>query len=281
MTLSAIILPLLLQVGPDPTAGGIPDYSAEIQDRPPREAQEQAIEPPASWLAECFELIDSDPARAHVQAQLRREGTSGEERILANHCLGLAATRLERWDEALAAFLAARDEVPPGDPRMRARLGAMAANAALATGDAAQALRLLDTAIADARASASGDITAFALIDRARTLVELDDLATAETALAEARELRPDDGEARLLSATLLRRMGRLGEAQQQIEQAARVAPNDPQVGLEAGVIAALDGRDAAARESWLSVLALAPESSEAESARAYLQQLGPAPKVP
>src|SRR3546814_7771823 len=85
MTLSAILLPLLLQVGPDPTAGAIPDYSAEIQDRPPRDQQGQAVEPPATWLAECFELIDTDPARAHVLAQLRREDTSGEERILANH----------------------------------------------------------------------------------------------------------------------------------------------------------------------------------------------------
>lgn len=278
MTPLATALALLLQVGPDPTAGAIPDYSAEIQDRPPREPQEQAIEPPASWLSECFELIDSDPARAHVLAQLRREDTSGEGRILANHCLGLAATRLERWDEALAAFLAARDEVPQDDPRMRARLGAMAANAALATGDGRQALALLDAAIADARTGASGDITALALIDRARVLVTLGELAAAEAALAEARRLRPDDGEARLLSATLLRRLGRLGEAQEQIEQAARLAPEDPQVGLEAGVIAALGGRDEAARASWRSVLEIAPESSEAESARAYLQQLGPAP---
>src|SRR3990167_1473795 len=130
----ATALALLLQVGPNPTAGAIPDYSAEIQDRPPREAQ--AVEPPASWLSDCFELIDYDPARAHVLAQMRRDGTTDEERILANHCLGLAATTLERWDEAMAAFLAARDEVPLDDPRMRARLGAMAANAALATGDA-------------------------------------------------------------------------------------------------------------------------------------------------
>jgi len=275
----ATALALLLQVGPDPTSGAIPDYSAEIQDRPPRDAQ--AAQPPASWLSECFELIDSDPARAHVLAQMRRDGTSGDERILANHCLGLAATGLERWDEAFAAFLAARDEVPREDPRMRARLGAMAANARLAAGDTQGALVLLDEAIADARAGSAGDIAAFALIDRARALVTLGDLAAAEAALAEARVLRPDDGEARLLSAALLRRLGRLAEAQEQIAEAARVAPGDPQVALEAGVIAALGGRDEAARASWQSVLAIAPESSEAESARAYLRQLGPAPDAP
>src|SRR3546814_16749191 len=101
---------------------------------------------------------------------MRRDGTTGEDRILANHCLGLAATKLERWDEARAAFLAARDDVPQDDPRMRARLGAMAANAMLATGDARGALALLDEAIVDARAGSAGDITALALIDRAPIL---------------------------------------------------------------------------------------------------------------
>src|SRR3546814_2572690 len=90
---------------------------------------------------------------------------------------------------------------------MRARLGAMAANAMLATGNTRGALALLDEAIADARAGSAGDIAALAQIDRARILVTLDDTAAAEAALAEARKLRPDAGEARLLSATLLRRL--------------------------------------------------------------------------
>lgn len=276
MMLSAMILALLFQVGPNPALDAYPDQSALVQDRLPREPAEK--DPPASWLSQCFELIDSDPARAHVQAQLRRDATSGEERVLANHCLGLAATRLERWSEAKAAFLAARDEVAAGDLRMHARLGAMAANAVLATGDVHGALALLDSAIADARAGASGDLVALAQIDRARALVTLGDLPLAEIALAEARQLRPDDGEARLLSAALLRRMGRLAQAQEQIEAAARIAPGDPQVGLEAGVIAALGGRNPAARESWQSVIALAPESNEADTARNYLEQLGTGP---
>src|SRR3546814_8547172 len=83
---------------PDPTAGAIPDYSAEIQDRPPREAQ--AIEPPASWLSDCFELIDSDPARAHVLAQRSEEHTSELQSIMrisyAVFCLITKTTELKK-----------------------------------------------------------------------------------------------------------------------------------------------------------------------------------------
>ncbi|MFN7159929.1 MAG: SAM-dependent methyltransferase [Erythrobacter cryptus] len=52
--------------------------------------------------------------------------------------------------------------------------------------------------------------------------------------------------------------------------------PGDPLVGLEAGVIAMLGGREAAARASWQSVLVLAADGPAAETARAYLAQLGP-----
>ena len=279
MIIASLILPLMLQVGPDPASGGVPDHSALVQERPPRE--ENPLNPQASWLAQCLDLIDQDPARAHVQAQVERERTVGDDRVLANHCLGLASTKLERWREAEAAFLAARDEVPDGDRRLRARLGAMAANAAMAVDEPQRGLLLLDVALADARASSAGDMTAFILIDRARALVNLGQLEDAEISLAEAGQLRPDDGEARLLSATLLRRLGKLGEAQEQIEEAARIDPLDPQVGLEAGVIAVLDQREDAARESWQSVLAIAPESAEAQIARDYLDQLGPASPAP
>lgn len=275
MIIASLLLPLMLQVGPDPASGGVPDHSALVQDRPPREVP--VAEPEPSWLAECFELIDQDPARAHVRAQVERERTEGNERVLANHCLGLAATKLERWREAEAAFLAARDEVPEDDLRLRARMGAMAANAAMAVDEPRRALLILNAALVDARASSAGDMTAFILIDRARALVNIGQLEDAEVSLAEARQLRPDDGEARLLAATLLRRLGRLDEAQEQIEEAARIDPLNPQVGLEAGVIAVLDRRDDAARASWQSVIAMAPDGPEAKIARGYLEQLGPA----
>jgi Flp pilus assembly protein TadD len=45
--------------------------------------------------------------------------------------------------------------------------------------------------------------------------------------------------------------MGHLADAQTQIQTAARLTPLDPEVGLEAGVIAMLSGHEDAARKSW------------------------------
>jgi Flp pilus assembly protein TadD len=113
--------------------------------------------------------------------------------------------------------------------------------------------------------------------DRSRALVALGRNADAVTALQEAHRLAPEDAEGWLLSATLARRDKDLPRAQRDIEVAARLAPLDPAIGIEAGVIAVLDGRDEAARRSWESVVKAAPDSDEAKVAKGYLEQLGPA----
>jgi hypothetical protein len=70
--------------------------------------------------------------------------------------------------------------------------------------------------------------------------------------------------------------MGKLADAQEQVEEAARLDPTAPAIGLEAGVIAILDGREEAARSSWQSVIDLSPGTEFATSAQSYLDQLGP-----
>lgn len=275
MTLSALLLPLLLQVGPNPTTGAIPDYSAEVQDRPPREVvQPVTARATPTWLEECFELVDSDPARAHSKAQIRRDESTGEERVLANHCFGLAATRLERWDEAQTAFIAARDGAPAEDRAFRARVGAMAGNAAMPTGDLVRAMALFDQAEVDARASMAKDMIALIDIDKARVLVALEREAEAEPLLEEASALIPASGEAPLLLATLYRRQDKLLEAAAAIAEAQAREPQSPAIGLEAGVIAILSDRESDARANWQSVIANDPESAEAELARGYLAQI-------
>jgi tetratricopeptide (TPR) repeat protein len=276
MFLTATLLPLMLQAGLDPTRGGVPDYSADIQDRPPRELSIIDAPQPTSWLAQCLDQLEDEPTRAHVQAQIRRDTTNGQDRVLANHCLGLASTELGRWEEARAAFTAARQETPAEETRLRARFGAMAGNAALVTGDLPGALVLLDAARTDALAAEAGGMQGLIALDRARVLAGLEQLDAAEAALAEARMFQPDDAETRLLSATLLRRMGKLADAQEQVEEAARLDPTAPAIGLEAGVIAILDGREEAARSSWQSVIDLSPGTEFATSAQSYLDQLGP-----
>jgi Flp pilus assembly protein TadD len=102
----------------------------------------------------------------------------------------------------------------------------------------------------------------------------------AEAVLAAARTLDPQSPLTWLLSATLARRLGKLEEAQGFIEIAAALSPNYPEVGLEAGVIAMLQGREDAAAASWRSVIEFEPDGETAATARDYLAQLAE-PAVP
>ena len=157
----------------------------------------------------------------------------------------------------------------------------MAGNAAIADNGAARALATLDSAATDARAARIAPLIGEIEIDRARALVALHREGEAATELTDARANAPDNALGWLLSATLSRRMGHLAEAQVQIETAARLAPNDGEIGLEAGVIAELAGHEETARKSWQSVIDAAPDSEAATHARAYLAQLGPEAKPP
>lgn len=275
MIFASSLLVLALQVGPN-SAG--PDALApadELLNRPPRSVGEDApTNPVSAWLSQCLDLVESDPARAHAQAQIKRNETAGPERVLANHCLGLAATELVLWDDAVDAFNAARDETPGEELRTRARFGTMAGNAALAAGYTGRALALLETAKVDASGSASAPLQAIAASDLARALVaqERPEDALAELEIATA--LAPESPDNWLLKATLLRRLDRLDAAQQAIERAVDLAPTEPQVGLEAGVIAVLSGREDAARQSWQSVIDINPDSPAALVAQEYLAQL-------
>jgi tetratricopeptide (TPR) repeat protein len=278
----SLILALLLQVGPNPLLGGITGDDL-VRDRPPRAGQRQDSprHPSSRWLESCFDLIAQDPARAHTMAQIRRNETTGADRVLANHCLGTAATALERWEDARAAFRAAHDETPATEARTRARFSVLAGNAALAAGDPAGALVLLVEAGSEARAAGSTVLEALAAIDSARALVRLGQEEEALEALETATRLAPANSEGWLLKATLLRRLERLELAEEAIATAAKLAPADPEIGLEAGVIAVLAGDDEAARARWQAVLALAPESPEAAIAKDYLTQLGPPTPAP
>ncbi|MEP3422438.1 MAG: tetratricopeptide repeat protein [Erythrobacter sp.] len=266
-----------LQVGPNPTSISQSDGHTELRDRQPRESGIDAFSDPSSeWLAQCLARLSDDASRAHTMAQIRRNATSGSERVLANHCLGLAATELGLWEDAIVAFGAARDESPTDELRVRARFGTMAGNGAMAAGDAARALPILQQAKSDAQGSASAPLQAIAASDLARALVSLGMHDQALNELDDATRLMPDASEGWLLKATLLRRLDRLDEAQTTIELAGALAPQDGQIGLEAGVIAILSGREDAARQSWQSVIDTQPDSLAAQTAREYLAQIGP-----
>lgn len=277
MIASALAL-LLMQVGPDPSASAFPGLPEELRERERRDRPLPAA--PAAGtsggkLAECVTLATEDAEAASDMAQAWRETAANQlELAQSAHCLGLALVRLDDFAGAQRAFDRATDEVPEGAPAYQARLAAMAGNAAMAQGKPAIAETAFGRAVSFATSAGDAPLSASVAIDRARALVALGRNEEAVAALAGARADDPGSARAWLLSATLSRRLERLGEAREQIAQAALLAPQDPAVGLEAGVIAALAGREDEARRSFESVLSVAPQSDEAARARAYLEQL-------
>ena len=286
--LAKAMTPLLAQVGPfvapgaGPTVPQRPGVEGRDAPRRPARTAAPALPRPPSRLQACLDDAEASPTDAIDDAEQWLTTVKGTTQVEPNWCLGAAHSRRGEWDEAAAAYLAARDAAAPGDYARRARLGGMAGNAALAGKAWARALAALDMAQADAAKSGDARLSGEIAIDRARALVALGRDVEAAKALAEARISAAKNPLAWLLSATLSRRQGKLADAQAQIAAAAILAPTDSEVGLEAGVIAVLAGRDEAARKSWQSVITAAPTSEAATTARSYLAQLGgPASKTP
>jgi len=222
----------------------------------------------------CLEQARVDPTAAILNASTWLGESSGSERAFPHQCLGVAYSRLLRWQAAEEAFLIAHDLALESDHAFRAKLATMAGNAAIAQDQNIGALADFEIALGDAALAGDTRLAGDIQVDRARALVTLERLEEAGGALAIARRDAPQNAEAWLLSATLARRRDQLEIAQSQIETAAALDPENPAVALEAGVIAVLSGRDQGARKSWLSAIELAPDSPEAKTARDYLAQL-------
>lgn len=272
------LIVLLLQVGPAPTVEPISPIPYELQEQRRRtRARENAyveVLTETSRLAQCLTRTRADPGAAAGEAEAWLAAASGAERGDAAQCLGVAQAQLGQASESKATFMLALEATPHSDHRARAIRGALAGGALLTTGDTAGALALLDAARADAETAGHDTVLGQIAIDRAIALVALDRLGEAAAALDTARTTLPDNPQTWLLSATLSRRLGKLEEAQAQIERAEILAPLDPAIDLEAGVVAAMAGRDDVARRSWRSVIDAAPDSEAAATAQAYLDQL-------
>ncbi|MFM6932861.1 MAG: tetratricopeptide repeat protein [Novosphingobium sp.] len=290
MTIFAALLSSTLamaQVGPFtvPNPGGnarVPKPALEGREARPKPVLQpvQPVVRPA--LSNCYALAADDPVAALTSADDDLTVKTGAERNDALGCRAIALLALERFNEAETAFIAARDALDADDARGRAEY--MAGAAIAAEGRAAYTTAIDYSARAKALAKTAEDAQLAGRISRdsAGTLFKLGRKDEAAAALAEARAALPTDPITFTISARAARLSGKLAEAQAFIELAARLDPLDVGIGLEAGLIAAMGGRDDAARKSWRSVIATAPQSAEAEQAKAWIARLdAPAPAPP
>jgi tetratricopeptide (TPR) repeat protein len=228
------------------------------------------ISPEQTRFDACTTLAERDPAQALADAGTWRIAGGG---VSAQQCEGLAYAAQKRWLPAAVAFEAAAREADLKSDGRAATLWVQAGNAALTGNDAAKATKFFDGALA--RGQLTGEALGEAHLDRARARAVLGDMKGARIDLDLTIKHVPADPLGWLLSATLARKMNDLPRAQLDIEEAAKRAPDDASVALEAGNIAILSGRDDAARTAWQAAVKLAPESAPGKAASESLGRLG------
>lgn len=224
----------------------------------------------AARLQDCLDAATQDPAEG---VRFARSWALEGGGFPAAQCNGFAEAQAENWGGAMQAFdAAANDAQKKGALMDAARLWTQAGNAALAGGDPGTARGYFDAALGHGLPDglAKGEI----YLDRARTLVMLNDLPAARKDLDMALAQAGDDPLAWLLSATLARRQEDFARARHDIEEAKKRAADDASVALEDGNIAIVTGDEKAARAAWGRVLTLAPDSDAAKFARDGLTQL-------
>ena len=248
-----------------------------LQQQPRRQDQTQVPKPDVradtateDRFDQCLTQANSDPASGVVTANGWLSASGG---YFARHCLGFAYARQANWPLATSEFEKAASEAgAAGDPMRSANLWAQAGNAALAGEQYLRAISFFDTVIAGG--ALTGQKLGEAHLDKARALVALNRTEDAKAEFAAVHELVPQDPLGWLLSATLARREGDLQTALSHIAEAAKLAPQDADIALEAGNIAVSSGDYAGARTNWQQAVAIAPDGEAAMAAQKYLAQL-------
>ncbi len=249
-TLAVVALLAALPARPPAAAG------AESADR--REA--------AQTYARCLALARDRPAKGLERARTWHDTGGGDP---ARHCAGVALMRLGRYTEA-GRHLADLAKTLSADrgAGMRASALAQAGQAWVLAGKPARA----EAAYSQALKLHGEDVELW--IDRALARFEMADYWRAIDDLNRANELAPGRADVLVFRASAYRHVDAPTMARSDIEQALKRDPDNPEGLLEKGILRRLAGDKKGAREAWLRVIRVAPESSAAESARANLARL-------
>lgn len=215
----------------------------------------------AEDYADCMSRSRKDPDAALARAVSWEAAGGG---LPARHCLASALLELGRLAEAADVLeeLAAEHD---GKPAARSSLLQQAAAARARAGQAGKALFLLG----QARDLAPENATI--LEDRAVLLMSVGQLWEAADHLNVLLDLRPDYGPALVLRASVWRFLETPELARADLERALALDPNDPDALIERGILAYQSGNRSDARKDWMGVILQAPESVQAEAARAHL----------
>ena len=219
--------------------------------------------------AACQASVRRSPQEALAIAN--RWQTSGGG-LFARQCAGLAYVALGQWTTAATVYEQAAQEAERLNDNSAPDFWVQAGNAWLAGGDTSKAVFAFDTALASQ--NITPELRGEARLDRARALVQENNLAAAREDLNRALELVPADPMAWYLSAALALRQNELPRARADIARARQLANDNPEILLLAGTIAGRAGDMAEAERIYRQVAGSAPDTDAGRAAAASLATL-------
>jgi tetratricopeptide (TPR) repeat protein len=214
---------------------------------------------------DCVALTENKPQDAFERARTWRDSNGG---LPAQHCMALAILALGHPVEAAVQLDAVARKTEAGSLAQRAELLDQAGNTWLLAKQPRQA----EDAFSEALKLSPQDATLW--MDRARARALLMDWAGAEADLSAALAFDKTDPEIYVLRSSARRSLGKRLEADADVQAALALNPDFPDALVERGAMKLAGGDRNGARADWIRVLAKAPQSSAAESARARIEAL-------
>lgn len=213
----------------------------------------------------CLAEAERNPADGFEQAMQWRDSTGSNA---ARHCVGVALFYLGQPAAAADRLEQLGLGMKAAAPEIRARILDQAGTAWLAGREPERANAVLTTAIALAPDQADLYVYRAAVLASAANYWEaIDDLN-------KAIDLQPRYGVAFAFRAAAYRYVDSMSLAEEDAEQAVRLAPGLPEAWLERGIVRRLKGDAKGARGDWLQVLVLDADGPAGDTARANIERL-------
>ncbi len=212
----------------------------------------------------CMALAERQAADAFDAALAWRELGGGDA---ADHCIAKALLYLKQYAESAKRFEALAQKVV-AETTFKADLLGHAAQAWMLADDPEHAVDVLNAAL-----GLKPDDPVL-LVDRGFARAELRRYAAAVGDFDRAIEIDPRRAEAFTFRAAARRYLDQMDNAAADAEQALMIDPENPLALLERGIIRRLTGNDAGAREDWLLVIDISPDTQAARTAQTNLQKM-------
>jgi tetratricopeptide (TPR) repeat protein len=236
-------------------------------------AVQAQIQPRSSPASHCLQSINANPAAAIAEAEALYEAGNT---IDSRQCLGVAlvaqgeAPRGARILEDLAREIANKRDVSAGTKGL---VWSDAGRAWLEADDIPKALTAFDNAVKLMPSDRELRVDRAVALGGARRFWDaIDDLTAAINGGV-------DTAEVYLLRATAWREVGTAELAMDDINRAAKIAPDDPNVVLERARLRALSNDASGAQQDFLTVMKLAPGTAAAVTAHNELEALTQRPR--